>query len=150
VRPADASDLQEIKSLLDSHRGELGFMPLPALQRALERGWLYVAESDGHLVGVMDWWMRRDGILVLYAIAVSPSKRRHGIGRLLVSALVTLAQEHDMVAIQLKCPIDLPANEFYLREGFTLIGEEAGKRRRLNHWGIQLRTRHNRAGDGGE
>src|SRR5579884_3764907 len=46
VRPADASDLQEIKSLLDSHRGELGFVPLPALQRALGRGWLYVAESN--------------------------------------------------------------------------------------------------------
>src|SRR5207244_1553218 len=82
-----------VKALLDAHRyTELGFVPLPAVRLAVERGWLYVAELDGAVAGTIDWWARRDRVVVLYNIAVSPERRGRGIGRALLQAMIDWAQ----------------------------------------------------------
>ena len=138
VRIACEADLQSVKRLLDTHRKELGFVPLPALRRTLDRGWLYVAGAGEEIVGMIDWWARLDGTVVLYDIVVSPSARLCGIGRLLLEAMIGWAREHRAADIRLKCPIDLPANKFYARLGFQLSGHEAGKIRPLNCWSLVL------------
>lgn len=138
VRRAYAADLPAVKALLDAHRNELGFVPLPALRQALERGWLYVAVADGSVVGMVDWWARRDGVVVLYNIVVAPAMRGRGAGRLLLETMIDWAQLHGGAEIRLKCPIDLSANEFYVRLGFRLTACERGKLRPLNCWSLPL------------
>lgn len=127
-----------VKALLDAHRRELGFVPLPALRQALQRGWLYVAGIEDDVLGVIDWWARRDGAVVLYNIAVAPTARARGVGRLLLETMIDWARERDAIEIRLKCPIDLAANQFYARFGFHLMGREAGKLRPLNCWALRL------------
>jgi GNAT superfamily N-acetyltransferase len=135
VREGTPEDLSEIKRLVDAHRHELGFVPRPALLAAIERGWLLVAEVDGlGPVAMANWWARRDGVVVLYNLAVSPSARGKGIGRSLLEKLVDWAKLRGALAIALKCPVDLPANAFYEHFGFTLHSREPGKLRNLNLW----------------
>ncbi len=138
IRTADPADLPAIKALLDAHRAELGFVPLPALRQAQERGWLCVATAGGQVLGAIDWWERRDGVVVLYSIVVARAARGQGTGRLLVTHLVNWARERNAAQIRLKCPADLPANGFYARLGFRLAEEEAGKRRVLNCWTLPV------------
>jgi ribosomal protein S18 acetylase RimI-like enzyme len=138
IRPASADDLPAVKALVDGCRRELGFVPLPALRRALDRGWLNVAECGGAVVGMVEWWARRDGVTVLHTIAVAPSARGLGIGRRLLASLVGRARAAGAGSIRLKCPEELPANEFYRRAGFALTGREPGKQRALNCWTLVL------------
>ena len=138
VRLAEDGDLAGIKAVLDAHRRELGFVPAAAVRTSIGRGWLCVAEQDGAIVGVVDWWARRDSVVVLYSIAVLPPARGHGAGRALLWALIGWAGERGAHMIRLKCPVDLAANDFYQRHGFTLAGSEEGKRRALNLWTLAL------------
>ncbi|MHB8573921.1 MAG: GNAT family N-acetyltransferase, partial [Dehalococcoidia bacterium] len=132
VRQAQAADIPAVKAILDAHRYiELGFVPLPAVRTALERGWLYVAVVDGVIAGTIDWWARRDGVVVLYNIAVSATARGRGAGRALLQTLIDWATARGASEIRLKCPAELPANAFYKAAGFRLTGVDAGKRRPL-------------------
>lgn len=140
VRAAVEADLPRVKAVLDAHRHELGFVPLPALRQALARGWLYVAVADGDVFGMIDWWARRDGVVVLYNVAVLPDARLRGAGLRLVRTMIAWAAEREAAEIRLKCPESLPSNTFYAHLGFTLIGWEAGKRRPLNCWSLRLDT----------
>lgn len=140
VRVAAPADLAGVKALFDAHRRELGFVPLPAVRRALDRGWLYVAERDGLVVGAVDWWARRDGTVVLYDIAVAPAIRGAGVGRALLGTLIAWAGRHGARRVRLKCPVELPSNNFYRQQGFTLRGTESGKRRALHCWELEFDT----------
>lgn len=139
VRAAREEEMTAIKALVDAHRRELGFVPLPALREALRRGWLYVAEVEGRILGMIDWWARRDAVVVLYNIVVDPQQRSAGVGRQLVATMIAWARERRAGEIQLKCPAELPANDFYRRLGFQLTRREAGRRRPLNCWSLPLR-----------
>lgn len=138
VREATPTDLPAIKRILDMHRHELGFVRMPALAEALARGWLQVAELDGEVRGVVNWWARRDGVVVLYNIAVAPEARRQGLGGELLGTLVDWSRVRQARAITLKCPSDLPSNDFYASSGFQLERQETGKRRPLNCWTLDL------------
>lgn len=138
-KPVDA-DLPLIKKLADDHRRELGFVRTDALRNSLRRGWLLVAEAEGGISGFVHWWARRDGTIVVYNIVVDTPVRRLGLGSRLLRAVVDWAEGHDSLAVQLKCPVDLPANEFYAQTGFRLYSQDAGKRRALNCWRMDLVT----------
>lgn len=138
VRNAREEDLSAVKLLVDRHRNELGFVPLPALGKAQRSGLLFVAEVDGPVVGMLNWWRRRDGVYVLYNIAVDAAARGRGVGHSLVSSLVARARAEGIREIRLKCPVGLEANAFYAREGFTVATVEPGKKRALNCWKLIL------------
>lgn len=138
VRRAVPADVPEVKRLMDMHRHELGFVPLPALETALKKGWLIVAEVEGRTAGAADWWFRKDRVVVLYNVIVHPLFRGRGIGRELVQVLLDWGREQNACGITLKCPADLQSNKFYAAAGFSLYAKEAGKRRSLNCWRIDL------------
>lgn len=138
IREASEVDLPAVKQLVDRHRLELGFVPLPALKAAQRSGLLMVAEVDGPVVGMLNWWRRRDHVYVLYNLAVDAAVQGRGIGHALLTSLVARARADEIRAIQLKCPVDLAANAFYVREGFTLDVVEPGKRRALNCWKLAI------------
>jgi ribosomal protein S18 acetylase RimI-like enzyme len=138
VRFATAEDVPAVKAVADRHRHELGFVPMAALVEAARERRLLVAVLDGKVVGFVHFRCCRDGHATIYEIAVLPECRRQGIGRALVEAVVQEAALRGCAVLQLKCPIDLPANEFYRRAGFTEAGIEEGKRRPLRLWQKRL------------
>ena len=138
VRKATPGDLDSIKVIADTHRHELGFVLRPALARSIQRGQVFVAQNSTGLVGFVEYHHRQDERTTIYHIAVDPAYRRQGIGTKLVEALRIEAAERGQTSIRLKCPADLPANDFYKGVGFVLRGEESGKRRSLLVWELEI------------
>ena len=138
VRQASLSDLDAIKSLADAHRNELGFVLRPALAKSIERSEVLVAENSTGIVGFVEYHHRRDEQTTLYHIAVQPDHRQLNIGRQLVQALRDDAGERKKAHIQLKCPVDLEANEFYERMGFVQTEVQPGKGRSLAVWRMMI------------
>jgi ribosomal protein S18 acetylase RimI-like enzyme len=138
VRFAAVDDVPAVKAIADRHRHELGFVPAAALVEAAQERRLLVAVLDGKVIGFVHFRCCRDGHATIYEIAVLPEHRQRGVGRALVGAVVQEAVLRGCVVLQLKCPIDLSANEFYRRAGFTEAGIEEGKRRPLRLWQKRL------------
>jgi GNAT superfamily N-acetyltransferase len=138
LRQATLADLDTIKSLADDHRSELGFVLRPALARSIERSELVVATNTTDLIAFVEYHHRRDAQTTLYHIVVAPDYHRQGIGRWLIERLADEARAAGKEIIALKCPANLPANDFYAHTGWSLAGSEPGKRRPLNLWQLPL------------
>lgn len=140
IRPAIAEDIRQIKTLADAHRYELGFLRRPSLLGAIDRSELIVAQICADIVGFVEYHNRRDQQTTLYNLVVHQDHRNRGIARYLVNAVELDAQTNNKSWVQLKCPEDLVANDFYKNLGYKLVCVEAGKTRRLNVWrkGITL------------
>ena len=133
VRHARLDDLDAIKALFDAERLALGFVLRPSLAQSIQREEMLVA-YNGALIGAVHYHHRRDGQTTLYHIAVASSYRRAGLGAALIEALRHECQARQARFILLKCPQDLPSNQFYAAQGFQLQAQEEGKRRPLNVW----------------
>lgn len=138
IRKATLADLDAIKAIADLHRHELGFVMRPALARSIERGELIVAANSTGLIAFVEYHHRRDAQTTLYHIVVAPDYLRQGIGQRLIEQMVNEARASGKEFIALKCPAALPANDFYARTGWSLVGCEAGKSRPLNLWRLVL------------
>jgi len=141
IRQATVDDIAAIKKLADDHRFELGFVVQAALEEAVKEQRLFVADSTSSVIGFVHFRCRKDGVAVIYEIAVAKDWQRKGIGRKLVEAVVEHARKQGCTTLRLKCPIDLEANKFYQRMGFRLVGVEEGKLRRLNVWELAIDER---------
>ncbi len=146
IRLARPEDVDGAKALADEERATIGFVNRAVLDDAQRRGWLIVAvdhavSADGYVgtvTGFVNFRIRQDRICTLYEIAVSSSHRRLRIGSRLIQALIRRAHEERCLHVQLKCPTDLPSNEFYAAVGFAHTATEEGKRRTLNVWHFPL------------
>ena len=135
---ARGDDQSAIKALADRHRKDIGFVLAPAIRASISEGALWVAKDGPEVVGFVRFHHRLDGVTKLYEVCVLENARGRGVGRLLIGAIreqALLAGQH---AIVLKCPEDLPANEFYRQLGFEDAGLEQGKRRRLRIWRLRI------------
>lgn len=139
IRKARLDDIPALKRLADQHKTELGFIIRGALQKSIEQHELLVAEDEtGKLCAFVQYRHRKDDQTTLYNIVVSPDERKQGIGQALVTSLAHEARAQRKSLILLKCPQDLPANNFYREYGFELQEVETGKHRALNIWRLRL------------
>lgn len=138
IRKPIQDDLDLLKVLADAHRRELGFVRRPTLQEAIYQDAIWVAQNNQGIVGFVEYHHRKDHQTTLYHIVVQPGHRRQGIGRQLIEALKNEAHTQGKTLIQLKCPVGLPANEFYERLGFHQIDVLPGKKRALVVWQIEV------------
>lgn len=129
IRYGIESDLPAIQKIAYQYRGELGRVMRPALQTAITKHELYVAEYMGQVVGFVNWHKRRDGWSTIYEVAVDKSHKLKHIGSSLVNAVPAPRR--------LKCTVDNPANEFYKRLGMAHVKVEDGRKRQLNVWEYQ-------------
>ena len=127
-------DIAAVKAVADRERHELGFVHRGSLLRSVARDELFVACAATAIVGFCQLYRRRDGIVAIYHLAVAPEMRGRGIGRALIAHVQRDASDRGSRAIRLKCPADLPANAFYSRIGYCLIGVEGRRARPLNIW----------------
>lgn len=105
---------------------ELGAPHYPAMRSAVNRREIIVAEFDELIVGYVYFHRRKDGWNTIYEIATASDWTRHKIATGLLCGIP--------YPIQLKCPVDNPANKFYEQQGFQFMGQEKGIRRELNIW----------------
>jgi N-acetylglutamate synthase-like GNAT family acetyltransferase len=133
VRDANLGDLYEIKRIVDGYKDVFGFIPAAAIKKGIEEGEVIVVEGSS-VVGFTRYHLRRDGVLVIYEIAVRPDRSGEGMGRCMIEELERRCADLGAWAIRLKCPVDLDANGFYAAMEFSRIGVERGKRRSLAIW----------------
>ena len=138
IRKATQSDLGQLKSLVDRHKHELGFVLRPALLQSIQRDEVFVAVSDGLMIGLVEYHHRRDEQTTVYHIVVADEWRRQGVGGQLLTALQEESRRKSKRHILLKCPFDLSANAFYGETGFQLAASENGHSRKLNVWKMML------------
>lgn len=125
--------------VFQAHRDELGFVN----RAQVREGDLVVEERDGQIVGALlgNHCVRKPQSTV-YELAVLPEYRREGIASVLVERFADESPHEKLVA---KCPVDLPANDFYQSTGWDRVDREEGKNRALNVWeydttGVTLAT----------
>lgn len=118
-------DLPAIKRIAAHYRAELGFVMLPSLREAVARRSLYVAtDSAGTVQGFVNSRKRKDGVSVIYEIAVSPEWRGKRIGAALLAAVPNPKR--------LKVTQDnARAIRFYEGAGLTRTSAEPGRNRPL-------------------
>lgn len=118
-----------VKKIANQYRLELGYVMVPALRDAVERGELLVWEANGRIFGFVNYRTRRDGWHTVYEVAVDKPFRGTEIGRELIEAV-----PHP---IRLKCPVDNKANGFYRHLGFECVATEQGRKRMLHLWELR-------------
>nr|BAL53912.1 hypothetical conserved protein [uncultured prokaryote] len=138
IRLAGEQDISDIQVLLKANHVAFGFIPVAALQESIRRAEVIVAANHKDILGMARYHHRRDKVTTLHEVAVEPGHWAQGIGRALLEHLEEEARGRGQTAIRLKCPVDLPANGFYARLGFTRVAIEEGKRRPLAVWEKQL------------
>lgn len=133
VRPATPDDISAVKRIADGNKTALGFVMRPALVEAQARGELLVAEEGGAVVGFVNYRTLtrvRPGWRTVYEICVCRDARGKGHGAALLDAVPR--------PVRLKCPVDLPSNEFYRRYGLLNVWtEDRDSKRSLNVWQTQ-------------
>jgi N-acetylglutamate synthase-like GNAT family acetyltransferase len=139
VRWAQEKDVEAVKRLTDENRGAFGFVVRASLEERVRKGGLLVAEQQRALVGFVSFHHRRDGWTTIHELCTRAENRKRGVGRALVQQVEQEALHKRQNGVRLKCPLDLPANGFYARLGFTRVGIEEGKRRPLAIWEKRLR-----------
>jgi hypothetical protein len=130
-----AADITGAKAIADVLRYELGFINTQAFADSSKRGELLVGrDSNGEVVGFARFHHRRDRITTLYEIGVA--RQGAGLGGALIGALEREASRAGSLEIRVKCPIDLPANEFYSASGYAPNAGVSlnGRKRRLMLW----------------
>ncbi len=134
VRWAQERDIWAVKQLADNNRAALGFVVRASLEERVRHRELLVGERRGEVVGFVSFHHCRDGWTTIYELCVDERCRKQGVGRALVEAVKDDALKVGQKGIRLKCPLDLPANGFYARLGFTRVAIQEGKRRPLAVW----------------
>lgn len=127
IRYAVEDDIQHIVKIARQYSKELGFVRTVGLKEAIARRELYIAEYGRQIVGFCNWHRRKDGIHVIYEIAVDRARLGEKIGVGLLWAVPS--------PLRLKCTVDNDsANSFYASQDMQLVAVEQGRKRQLNVW----------------
>lgn len=141
--PAVESYLNDVTVHADSASNALGFFPASAYEELGYQGKLIVALDDssapsryvGHLLFGGAWPHTR-----IFQTYVAPQYRRQGVGRSLVTELLTIAEAEQRSSVKARVAADLPeAGAFYGRLGFTTAKSTVGGRTRGRTIDIRVR-----------
>jgi amino-acid N-acetyltransferase len=116
VRRARTSDVPEIKRLVDVYAGRILLEKnLVTLYEAVQEFW--VTEFEGRVVGCGALHVLWADLGEMRTVAVHPDVKGHGVGRLIVQRLVTVARELELGRLfVLTFEVD-----FFARHGFVEI-----------------------------
>lgn len=139
IRKAQFFDLDQIKKLSDYERDTIGFMTRATYEKAIIDNCIFVACISERVIGFQYYYHRkRDSQTTLYQKTVDEEYRNLGIARLLVQAVIEEARSIGHTKICLKCPEDLPSNEFHKKIGFKFVRQDIGKKRKLNVYELEI------------
>jgi len=134
IRLAEHKDIIAVKKIADENRSSLGFILRSTIEKQIENRELLVCEHNNEVVGFISFHSRLDGWVTIYDLCIEKLYRGKGFGKKLVEIVEEQAYKEGQIGIRLKCPIDLPANDFYAHIGFKKVNVEKGKKRSINIW----------------
>jgi len=120
--------IDEAANVFQQHRDELGFVN----RAQCREGDLLTMDIEERTVGALlgNHCVRKPQSTI-YELAVLPEHRRKGVATDLVERFADESPHEKLVA---KCPVPLPANDFYASTGWECVDRESGKNRDLNVW----------------
>jgi N-acetylglutamate synthase-like GNAT family acetyltransferase len=136
IRQATIDDIPAIDEIAKLYKYELGWVRHVALKESIAKGALLVVVVADQVIGFAEYNHAKRGYTSLYHIAVS--QKGNGYGRQLIDAIIKEAKSKGSQFVRIKCPVDLSANKFYERLGFSLAKVEPGKKRKINVWEMKL------------
>jgi ribosomal protein S18 acetylase RimI-like enzyme len=87
IRKARLGDKEAIAKLWRKEGDFLGALYMGALKERIEKRMVNVYEQNGQVLGFVEYRLRRDGMTVIYHIAVDKQHRGKGIGLALMNSL---------------------------------------------------------------
>ena len=140
IRLGVAPDAERCQQIARANKGAFGFIRRVWLEEAAAKRRLLVAELDGTIVGFVHFNHTRYGPhSSIYEIAVDPAVHGQGIGSAMLAWLKQDAWEHERRAILLRCPVGLPANDWYQRRRFVWQGLKGVEgKRSVNIWRLEV------------
>lgn len=121
VKTATAADLDWLDKLFNSDTKSLGWSPRVQIMEAIKKGEIVHIDKSA----ACKYHKRKDGWVTIYTII----SKQKGLGGKLFEHILSLG-----LPVRLKCPVDLPSNQWYEKRGGTLAKVEPGKKRNLNVW----------------
>jgi ribosomal protein S18 acetylase RimI-like enzyme len=138
--PRSLSVIAAAKVVLDRHTREVGFVTRTVFAASAQKGELLVATVGQRVVGFARYHVRLDHKLTVYEIAVNQENRMKGLARAMVAEIVVRGTARGVTIIQLKCPIDSSANNFYRHMGFHPSEVLRGRKRNLQVWTMTVES----------
>ena len=147
IRESEQADLAEIFAVVNeaaqAYRGVVPidrwhepYMPMSELEREIAQGIIFwVAEEEGHLLGVMGIQDKGDVALVRHAY-VRPTTQRKGVGTKLLRHVESLACKPVLIGTWADASW---AIEFYRRNGYTVLSDSHKERLLRTYWSIPER-----------
>jgi len=118
IQLATLDDKEAIAKLWRKESAMLGALYMGALKERIERYSVHIAVENDTILGFVEYRKRKDGMNVVYHIAVDSSQRQKGIGQALLNCLC--------LPIRLKVTSDNPnAIRFYERYGMLRVAEDS-------------------------
>lgn len=130
LRRASAIDGDLIAAAIqlgNQSRRTLGHLPFAVYEEAAARGWLVIAECDGHAVGYALFGVTRTFVRLTH-LCVDSAYRRQGIARRLVEWIST--RHADRQGILVSCRRDYRLGQVWSALGFEALSERRGRGRR--------------------
>jgi ribosomal protein S18 acetylase RimI-like enzyme len=126
LRPAEGRDAPEVSALVDAAYGHyverIGMLPGPMTEdyaRVIRDARVTVAERDGAMVGVIVLNVTGEGF-VIENVAVAPTERGRGLGRILLELAEDEAQHAGFTSVYLYTHEKMTENQaLYSRIGYV-------------------------------
>lgn len=129
--------VQSVQHIADAGRAEFGFLPASAYKELASRNRLWVAvDARKELSGYLLFGGRFPNIRIFQIHVVSAARHR-GVPATLLDSLLDYAKRHQIQTISAHVAADLPANQFWEKEGYRVIRQVPGGR--TTHRTINLR-----------
>ena len=127
---------QAYKGIIPADRWKEPYMPMDELKEEVEAGVKFFGWEEGDaLIGVMGFQPIKDTTLIRHAYVLTKYQRR-GIGRKLLSYLMSLAKTHVLVGTWKGATW---AIQFYEKYGFKLVTPKEKDRLLRKYWNIPER-----------
>lgn len=140
-RPDDVVPyVAEIIAMADTHRHELGFLRKAVYRESAERRrlWVAVQARSREIAGFLHFGGTFPQLKVKQIFTLETA-RRQGVAQRLLSELVRYGEKHSMLGITARVGADLPANHFWVRNGFSRHHTEPGGRTSKREINVYLR-----------
>lgn len=141
---AAQSHLPAILQIQRNCSNEVGFLPAQAIAQHIEQSHVRIVTLDSHVLGYLlgrlslSW---QPELSTITQIAVSRTSRRSHIGSMLLADRIAQSITAARIGIQACCLANLPANEFWRRNGFVCIcymSPKNARRRDVICWRLPL------------
>ena len=122
IRKSTDADFSSVIALWYQNMDTL-FRPFQQeLHTQLAEGRYFILEEDNQIIGFASYkQMPRKKCIRIIHFCIAASHRSKGCGRILLKALLDdisqLDINHDEFPVQVECILDLPNNDFWLKEG---------------------------------